>query len=285
MPPRADDFRSELRGQLRAAELAGKPFIEINAGDLHRRIGSYPGSDHRMPMCCEVMRSERRRGDEIISSPAKGVGASLTIRYRLPRENNPRTSEPAKITAEEQIRLEDVKASTQTAEQLKLSNQFATEQYKDLRSQIQELARSITNLEVIAVGGIVAYYAWIMTHNVPDLSVQIFYLRLKWALIIPILLPILGFFRSRRHMGQIHYIARYMREIEDRTPVGPEKGWEHFIDRHRRKRFGPWQLSSRWGFWFFQSSHFCVWLLVFVGTVLIAVFGGDLITTQAAPKS
>jgi hypothetical protein len=33
----------------------GKATVEINAGDLHRRVGGYPGQNHRMPMCCVVM--------------------------------------------------------------------------------------------------------------------------------------------------------------------------------------------------------------------------------------
>jgi 5-methylcytosine-specific restriction protein A len=49
-------------------------------------IGGYPGAGkHRMPVCCEAMRSEKRAGDEIVFEPPKGKGASLTIRYRLPR--------------------------------------------------------------------------------------------------------------------------------------------------------------------------------------------------------
>ena len=34
-----------------------------------------------MPECCEVMYSKMKGNDSIISSPPKGKGASLTIRY------------------------------------------------------------------------------------------------------------------------------------------------------------------------------------------------------------
>ena len=37
-------------------------------------------------VCCDAMYSERRNGDEIIFAPQKGKGASLTIRYSLPRD-------------------------------------------------------------------------------------------------------------------------------------------------------------------------------------------------------
>lgn len=38
-----------------------------------------------MPSCCQAMYHEQRADDEIISRPPKGKGATLTIRYRLPR--------------------------------------------------------------------------------------------------------------------------------------------------------------------------------------------------------
>jgi 5-methylcytosine-specific restriction protein A len=85
--PSADDFRDELHGMMLEAMNAGKPFAEINAGKLHRRVGDYPGRRHRMPVCCQVMRATLApdAGDTIVSQPPKGQGASLTIRYVLPR--------------------------------------------------------------------------------------------------------------------------------------------------------------------------------------------------------
>ena len=83
--PTADEFRSEVGAILRAAELQGLQFVDINAGELHRKLGGYPGGNHQMPNCCQVMEQERRVLDEIISSPPSGKGASLTVRYRLPR--------------------------------------------------------------------------------------------------------------------------------------------------------------------------------------------------------
>jgi hypothetical protein len=82
---KADDFRTALRRRLKAAEKSGGKFVDVNSGKLHREIGGYPGPSHRMPVCCEVMRSEMTIGDRIIAAPKKGNGASLTISYRLPR--------------------------------------------------------------------------------------------------------------------------------------------------------------------------------------------------------
>ncbi len=83
--PTSDDFRYALRSQLRAAELRGLPHVEVNAGELHRKLGGYPSTNHQMPSCCQVMEQERRALDETISGPPSGKGASLTVRYRLPR--------------------------------------------------------------------------------------------------------------------------------------------------------------------------------------------------------
>lgn len=83
--PTLQEFSNELRTQLRQAELKGVPHLEINSGQLHRQMGGYPEGAHRMPTCCSAMYAEQKAGDEVISRPPKGKGASLTIRYKLPR--------------------------------------------------------------------------------------------------------------------------------------------------------------------------------------------------------
>jgi 5-methylcytosine-specific restriction protein A len=79
------DFHTVLREIFFSKEKQGLSKIAVNSGDLHRRVGGYPGKNHRMPTCCSAMRSEMRDGDRIIQSPPKGNGASLTIEYQLPR--------------------------------------------------------------------------------------------------------------------------------------------------------------------------------------------------------
>jgi hypothetical protein len=83
--PSSDDFRQELRAQIDRAVRRGASHVEINAGELHRTLGAYPGPNHRMPLCCKAMQEECLEGDEMIFSPDKGQGASLTIRYKIPR--------------------------------------------------------------------------------------------------------------------------------------------------------------------------------------------------------
>ena len=88
--PPADEFRTGLQAHWARAEEGGASHVDVNAGDLHRGVGGYPGPDHRMPNCCQVMRGEMAAGDEVVESPPGGHGASLTIRYRLPRVNGAR---------------------------------------------------------------------------------------------------------------------------------------------------------------------------------------------------
>ena len=80
-----EDFYIVVQEILSTAQKQGATEIAVNSGNVHRQVGGYPGSNHRMPMCCSAMRSVMREGDEIIQSPPSGYGARLTIRYRLPR--------------------------------------------------------------------------------------------------------------------------------------------------------------------------------------------------------
>jgi 5-methylcytosine-specific restriction protein A len=81
----ARDFHDELLAQIGRTQKHGAPHIEVNSGELHRKVGGYPGAGHRMPLCCDALYFEKRPGDEIVCSPERGKGASLTIRYKLPR--------------------------------------------------------------------------------------------------------------------------------------------------------------------------------------------------------
>jgi len=83
--PTAQDFRVELSQIFRESEEKGLSSIEVLAKDLHQRLGGYPSPNHRMPVCCDVMRSDMKLGDTVVSEPKKGKGASLKIRYIIPR--------------------------------------------------------------------------------------------------------------------------------------------------------------------------------------------------------
>jgi hypothetical protein len=97
--PSVDEFRAELWSQFREADARNLPQIEINSGQLHKKVGGYPGPKARMPSCCQAMYHEQRACDEVICQPPSGKGATLTIRYRLPRSaptisKDPRPQKP-----------------------------------------------------------------------------------------------------------------------------------------------------------------------------------------------
>lgn len=78
-------FAQDMNTRFKVASDARLPFIDLTSGDVHRSVGRYPGSKHRMPLCCSVMHQLMRPGDEVVAAPPKGQGATLRMRYRLPR--------------------------------------------------------------------------------------------------------------------------------------------------------------------------------------------------------
>ena len=83
--PTKDEFRQALSARFRDAAAKGAHQVLINAGELHRQLGGYPAVRHQMPSCCDAMYEAKRASDTIVKAPKKGKGASLTIRYALPR--------------------------------------------------------------------------------------------------------------------------------------------------------------------------------------------------------
>ncbi len=84
--PVTDKFQAELDAIFNFAGEKRLAAIIVTAGDLHHLVGGYPGEDHRMPVCCNVMRHNMLGGDEILAAPPSGAGASLTIKYQFPRK-------------------------------------------------------------------------------------------------------------------------------------------------------------------------------------------------------
>lgn len=77
-------FRLALKTIMTEAELDGRASVRVNAGDLHIRVGGYPGTNHAMPTCCDVMREAMMSGDRIIDQPPKGRGKEAHDRVRTP---------------------------------------------------------------------------------------------------------------------------------------------------------------------------------------------------------
>ena len=80
--PKKEDFEKALEELIVEAKNQGSENVYVSSGDLHRKVGGYPGSNHRMPICCGVMKKRKGVNDVIVNSPPSGIGASLEIRYK-----------------------------------------------------------------------------------------------------------------------------------------------------------------------------------------------------------
>jgi hypothetical protein len=76
------DFQIHLNDILLSAQDKGFQFVDLKSGDLLKRVGAH---NHKMSLCCSVMKNEMRTGDKILHEPPSVQGASLIIRYKLPR--------------------------------------------------------------------------------------------------------------------------------------------------------------------------------------------------------
>lgn len=84
-PPTAVDFQRELDAIFELARENNLPSIVVKSGKLHSQAVGYPATNHRMPLCCYVMRKNMKPDDAVLSEPPSGQGATLRIRYLLPR--------------------------------------------------------------------------------------------------------------------------------------------------------------------------------------------------------
>jgi hypothetical protein len=83
--PTKNDFSHAIQEIKIHSRTKGFEYIEILSSDLHRKLGYYPGPNHRMASCCDAMYNlmDDHKGDLIVTKPPKGRGANLKIRYYL----------------------------------------------------------------------------------------------------------------------------------------------------------------------------------------------------------
>lgn len=81
----SDAFLPTLLHVFREMEERGLRAFELSAADLYRYAGGDPRPSDRLAACCAALRGAMTAGDEILSEPDGGFGASLRIRYTLPR--------------------------------------------------------------------------------------------------------------------------------------------------------------------------------------------------------
>ena len=81
MTPTAWDFRNKLTVILNTAKHSGKPYVDVESGNLHKELGGDSNSRHRLPIFHEVMTKMMRRGDLILKEPRNSDGATMLVRY------------------------------------------------------------------------------------------------------------------------------------------------------------------------------------------------------------
>jgi hypothetical protein len=161
--------------------------------------------------------------------------------------------------------MPEQQCATPEEQQAKRAYEFMLEEYKTLRTGVDKLVRDTRQLELYVVGALVAYYAWMLTHCIPspDSSEQ---LTLRdVAGYLPVLLPLLGAWRSAADYMRITTIATYIRGIEDDCLRGsPLNGYEHHLipERHARPLLG--------------EAHVLLWAVLFILTFGIAVYSKTL---------
>lgn len=79
-----ENFKEFIQLVIEYNERINNTEVIIKSGDIHRLLWEYPGNNHRMKSCCDAMYSiANQYNHEIMSSPIKGNGASLKIKYNL----------------------------------------------------------------------------------------------------------------------------------------------------------------------------------------------------------
>ena len=77
------DYRNQLTVILNTAKQSGESFIDVESGNLHDRVGGHQNSNHKLAICCDVMRRMMRPGDSILMEPTNGDAGNLRVRYIL----------------------------------------------------------------------------------------------------------------------------------------------------------------------------------------------------------
>jgi hypothetical protein len=77
-----EQVRFGLDAQINYATKQRRLHLEVNAGELERRLGA----SNEVPLICGAMWREFSRGRAEIIQQAVGQSPELTIRYYLPRE-------------------------------------------------------------------------------------------------------------------------------------------------------------------------------------------------------
>jgi hypothetical protein len=136
------------------------------------------------------------------------------------------------------------------------------EEFLALRSEATEQVAETRRLEVAAVGGAAAIYAWLATQQ-PTYGIK------EVAWLLPILLSLFGGLRSYAIHRRITDISVYLKRIENKVPDTQKllSGWEHF--RESRVRY-------------LAKSALAFWIILLLVCIALSIYGFRNQTQNAA---
>ena len=82
--PTTEDFMKALADVFFMAEKYNLAGVLVRSGNLHKLVGGYTSTSHRMRACCGVMRRMKNSWDIVLKDLPKGEGANLEILYKPP---------------------------------------------------------------------------------------------------------------------------------------------------------------------------------------------------------
>ena len=74
-----DDIRTYIFELKNAAKLAGKTFIVLKSGDIHKELNL----KSRMPQVCNAMRQSMNEGDIVLHTTPSGNSSTIEIQYKV----------------------------------------------------------------------------------------------------------------------------------------------------------------------------------------------------------
>ena len=146
------------------------------------------------------------------------------------------------------------------------SDEFHVEEYKALRSEIEQGVEELRKYRRNALIAVFAVYAWLATggplrHS--DLLGESAHRIFEVAWWLPVLIPIIGFVEYLGIMMRNMHIGAYIRRIEAVYADDSLKGWEHVLEQLRSEK--PFVARAQ-GF-----SGFILWPLLLAITIVVAL--------------
>src|SRR5437773_10750397 len=84
MTPTAWDFRNRLLAILSTAKHSGKPYVDVESGNLFAELGGDPKWHLRMPICQDIIPRMMRPGVLILQENQNGSRATMLLRIIPP---------------------------------------------------------------------------------------------------------------------------------------------------------------------------------------------------------